>query len=384
MTATFARAPEDRNRAFDPIRFLQQVVAVDSCDPPGNEIEIARFVHQALLDLGVEVRLDEFQPGRANVLGRIRGTGGRPSIVFSSHMDTVPVGKVPWLRPPFSGEIADGRLYGRGSSDMKSALAAMIGAAGKLAAAPASLQGDVILAFTAGESANLLGARRFAEQGLKAEIGAFLCGEPSNLDIIIVEKAALWLRATATGRLGHVSGAAGVNAIDAIHCFLSRLYDIQIDVPAHPLLDGPTVRVGRIEGGSAVNLTPDQCTVDFDIRLPPKVDHHAIVKLIEEIADSNIAITVLDFKPAVESSHDDEFIRLCTDICCKRLGRAPEIKGVSYYSDGTVLLDGLNVPFAIIGPGELGQSGQPDESVSVENVVKAVDIYEDIARAWLS
>ncbi|MDQ0564440.1 succinyl-diaminopimelate desuccinylase [Rhizobium mesoamericanum] len=368
---------------FDPIRFLQRVVAIDSCDPPGSEIEIAMLVHTELLALGIEAELDEFLPRRANVLGRIRGTGEKPALVLSSHMDTVPVGTVPWRRPPFSGEIAQGRLYGRGSTDMKSALAAMIAAAGKLAGKSQTLKGDLILAFTAGESANLLGARRFAEQGLKDEIGAFLCGEPTDLDIIIVEKAALWLRATATGRLGHVSGEPGVNAIDAIHSFLTRLYSLELDCPTHPLLDGPTIRVGRIEGGSAVNLTPDRCAADIDIRLPPGVDHFAVVTHVENIAPKDVAISILDFKPAVEST-DESFIKLCSDVCARHRMRKPEIKGVAYYSDGTILLEGLSVPFAIIGPGDLGLSGQPDESVSIENVLKAVEIYQDVASAWLS
>lgn len=384
MAIEIAQETHSSKRPFNPIQFLQQVVAIDSCDPPGGEIEIARLVHAELLALGIESELDEFLPGRANVLGRIRGTGEKPAMVLSSHMDTVPVGTVPWQRPPFSGEIVEGRLYGRGSSDMKSALAAMIAAAGSLAERRQMLKGDLILAFTAGESANLLGARRLAEQGLKKEIGAFLCGEPSDLDIIIVEKAALWLRATATGRLGHVSGQPGINAIDAMHAFLTRLYSLELECPPHPLLDGPTIRVGRIEGGSAVNLTPDNCIVDFDIRLPPGIDHLAVVRQVEDIAPEDVGISVLDFKPAVESRPDDSFVGLCSEVCARHRMRKPEIKGVSYYSDGTVLLDGLRVPFAIIGPGELGQSGQPDESVSIENVMRAVEIYQDVATAWLS
>ncbi|MER9877362.1 M20 family metallopeptidase [Mesorhizobium sp. M0195] len=369
---------------FDPIRFLQQIVTIDSCDPPGNEIEVAKLVHAELLALGIEAELDEFLPGRANVLSRIRGTGEKPALLFSSHMDTVPVGTAPWRLPPFSGEIAQGRLYGRGSTDMKSALAAMIAAAGNLADKRETLKGDLILAFTAGESSNLLGARRFAEQGIKEEIGAFLCGEPSDLDIIIVEKAALWLRATAMGRLGHVSGEPGINAIDAIHSFLTRLYSLELDCPPHPLLDGPTIRVGRIEGGSAINLTPDRCAVDIDIRLPPGVDHLAVVTRVENIAPEDVVIRILDFKPAVESLPDESFVKLCSDVCTRHRMRKPEIKGVSYYSDGAILLEGLSVPFAIIGPGDLGLSGQPDESVSVDNVLKAVEIYQDVAAAWLS
>ncbi|MBX5013675.1 M20 family metallopeptidase [Rhizobium lentis] len=385
MATNTSQARRESTDHFDPIRFLQQIVAIDSCDPPGREIEVARLVYQELVALGIESELDEFLPGRANVLGRVRGSGEKPALVLSSHMDTVPIGTVPWQRMPFSGEIENGRLYGRGATDMKSALAAMIAAAGRLATDPGGrLKGDVILAFTAGESANLLGARRFVERGLKKEIGAFLCGEPTDLDVVIVEKAALWLRATATGRLGHVSGEAGVNAIELIHSFLSSVYDIKLEFPEHPLLDEPTVRVGLIQGGSAVNLTPDHCAVDIDIRLPPVADYEAVVAQFRSIAQDGVSVSILDFKPAVESKPEDEFVKLCVDTCSGHLTRAPDIKGVSYYSDGTVLLEGLSVPFAIIGPGSLGLSGQPDESVSVDNVLKAVEIYEDVARAWLS
>lgn len=370
--------------AFDPIPFLQKIVAIDSCDPPGGELAIAQMVHQQLLSLGVDAELDQFLPGRANVLGRVRGTGERPALILSSHMDTVPVGSMPWQRDPFSASIENGRLYGRGSTDMKSALAAMVASAGQLARRAERLKGDVILAFTAGESTNLLGARRFIDRGLKAEIGAFLCGEPSDLDIVIVEKAALWLRATAQGRLGHVSGDPGINAISEIGRFLDTLSVLRLRCPTHPLLDGPTIRVGRIEGGSAVNLTPDRCIADVDIRLPPGVDHREIVRQVQEIAPASVSISILDFKPAVESAPDDPFVLLCSRVCTRHRGLAPEFRGVSYYSDATVMMEDLNVPYAIVGPGTLGLSGQPDESVCIDNVLKAARIYTDIATDWLS
>jgi succinyl-diaminopimelate desuccinylase len=384
MHATNIRQDVNSTTKFDAIAFLQKIVAIDSCDPPGGELDVAIQVYDQLLALGIEAELEEFAPGRANVLGRVRGTGEKPAFVLSSHMDTVPVGSVAWQHDPFSAEIVNGRLYGRGASDMKSALAAMIAATARLSEQAGRLKGDVILAFTAGESANLLGARRFVERGLKNEIGAFLCGEPSSLDVVIVEKAALWLRASATGRLGHVSGDPGINAITAIHTFLSRLAELHLNCEPHPLLDGPTIRVGRIQGGSAVNLTPDSCVADFDIRLPPGTDHLAVIRQVEEILPDTVSIHVLDFKPAVESKPEDPFVKLCADICARHCGRVAALKGVSYYSDATVLLEGLNVPFAIVGPGDLGLSGQPDESVSIENVWKAAAIYADIAEALLS
>ncbi|SFB63022.1 succinyl-diaminopimelate desuccinylase [Rhizobium sp. NFR07] len=378
---------DERNKrleTFDPVRFLQEIVAIDSCDPPGGEREIAYRIGDVLSELGLESEIDEFMPGRANVIGRLRGTGERPNLVLSAHMDTVPVGTVPWHSSPFSGEIKDGRLYGRGSSDMKSALAAMIGAMEALSLREIPLKGDVVLALTAGESANLLGARRLVEKGFQSEIGAFLCGEPSGLDVVIAEKAVLWLRVTATGRLGHVSGNAGVNAILLVNDFLTRLKGFTLSCPTHPLLDAPTIRVGRIDGGSAVNLTPDRCCVDLDLRFPPNVHPSEIVRQVSDLMGADLSIEILDHKPAVESLPDDDFVRLCQaasqDVC----GRRPAMKGVSYYSDAAVLLDGLQVPFAILGPGDLGMSGQPNESVPLANVMSAVRIYTRIAEGWLA
>lgn len=369
--------------AFDPIAFLQRIVAIDSCDPPGGELAVAEAVHRELLGFGIESELDVFMSGRANVLGRIRGRGEKSALVMSAHMDTVPIGTVPWSRGAFSGIIENGRLLGRGSTDMKGALAAMIAAAAELKAAGDRLAGDVLLAFTAGESANLLGARRFVAQGLQKEIGAFLCGEPSSLDLVIVEKAVLWLRARATGRLGHVSGDPGMNAIEPMLVFLPKLAELKLDLPVHPLLDEPTIRIGRIAGGSAVNLTPDVCTADIDIRLPPGADPRDVVATVAALAGDAIAIEVLDFKPAVESLPQDRFVGLCAEICRRHRGVTPQIRGTAYYSDGAVLLDGLSVPFAIVGPGDFGLSGQADESVSVEKVLMAAGIYRDIAREWL-
>ena len=111
---------------FDPVDFLGRLVAIPSCDPPGGELEVARVVHDKMLALGLESTLDEFLPGRANVLGRLRGEGGKPPLVLSAHLDTVPVGDRPWSFDPFAGDVVDGRIRGRGTTDMKSAVAAFI------------------------------------------------------------------------------------------------------------------------------------------------------------------------------------------------------------------------------------------------------------------
>lgn len=370
--------------AFDPIGFLQRLVAMETCDPPGREIEIATLVHDELRAHGIEAELDEFAPGRANVLGRVPGTGVKAPLVLSAHLDTVPVGSVPWSFPPFSGAVRDGRVLGRGTADMKSAVAAMIATAVELTKRAAPLAGDVLLAFSAGESSNCLGAKRFVERGFQQRIGALLIGEPSSLDVIVAEKAALWLRATARGRSGHVSGDPGVNAIRVMMDYLGGLDTLALPAPEHPLLDGPTLRVGTIAGGSAVNVTPDTCTAEIDVRLAPGIDPQSVVALLQAAAPAEIAVEMTDFKPAVESAPDSPFVTLCAEACRAETNRASAVKGVSYFSDATVLAAGLDVPFAIVGPGDLGMSGQPDESVSVDNVLAVARIYRRVAERWLA
>ena len=369
---------------FQPIPFLQQLIRIPSSDPPGGELHVARAVHAALMELGIEADLDEFQPDRANVIGRIAGWGEKAPLVFSAHMDTVPVGDQPWDFDALSGDLVDGQVRGRGASDMKSALAAFIAAAEVLARRDAPLAGDVLLAFTAGESASCLGAKWLVEQGFQDRIGAFLCGEPSSLDIIVAEKAVLWLEAVAQGRQGHVSGDPGINAIERMVDFLTALRGLKLDVPDHPLLTPASINVGRINGGTAIAVTPARCRADIDVRYGPGVDKQDVIAQIQAILPDGVSLRETEFKTAVDQNPDSPFVQTCAAAVRRETGADPAILGVSYYSDGAVLLDGLDVPFAILGPGILGMSGQVNETVSADNVAAAARMYVQIAEEWLA
>lgn len=368
---------------IDPIPLLQDLIRIPSCEPPGGELAVAERVAAALTGLGVETRLDEFRPGRANVLGRVAGTGEKPALVFSAHLDTLPPG-AGWTRDPFSGALEGGRVHGRGAADMKSAVAAFVAAAGALGARKVPLKGDVLLLLTAGESANCIGARRFLAQGMQARIGAFLCGEPSGLDLVIVEKAILWARVTARGEVGHVSGTGGVNAIWRMTEALAGLRALRLVTPDHPLLDGPSLSVGLIRGGTAVNLTPDLCEAEIDVRFAPGIGAEAVLAQLLGVLPPGVAIEITDFKPAVEEAPDSAFVRTCAGAVRALRGQEPRRLGVSYFSDAAVLLDGHPAPFCILGPGRLGDSGTADESVDAGDVRAAAELYASIAEEWLA
>ena len=375
----------------DLVALLQRLIQFPTEDPPGRELELACFVHDTLKESGLASNLVAFQPGRANVVARLPGQGECPGLIFSAHLDTLPVGEGTWHFPPFEGRVSEGRVYGRGASDMKGGLAAMIAAAQKLARQDPPLKGDLILAFSAGESSNGLGAKEMVADGSLEGAGALLVSEPTTLEIVVAEKGALWVKAIAAGTTGHPSGAGGScgtgdNAILGLVGFINRLQEFKLDASSHALLGEPTLTVTTISGGSAINLTPDHAEVGLDIRYLPGMSSEAILRELQALADATeaqVELETLDDKPPVETRPDHPFVRLCRDSYRSSLGVESPLRGASYFSDSAVLCPALGLPRAIVGPGEMGMSGQRDEYVSIKRLVAAADIYGQIAVDFL-
>ena len=363
---------------------LSSLIRCESPDPPGDEARVTKTLARALRDLGFSPQIEEFAPRRFNIITRIKG-GRKPALVFSAHTDTLPAGNGVWAHGPFSGHIANGRIHGRGACDMKSGLVAMISAAVALRDTP--LQGDLILAFTGGESSACLGARRLAETKALKGAGAILVSEPTGLRVATAEKAALWLRITAHGVAGHVSGdgTCGTGGRSAILAMLSFLQRVPSALPhdRHPLLGVVTSNVGRITGGTAINLMPDLCTAELDLRLLPHHDAGHVQSRLEDLAGDGFTFERIDLKPAVDTAPTHPFAALCLTEAAAITGLPPDPIGVTYFSDAAVLCPAFDLPMAIMGPGTLGGSGGINESVAVADVMTAAQVYTRIATGWL-
>lgn len=366
------------------VALLQQLLQFPTPDPPGREIELARFVHETVQSWGLDSQLDEFEPGRANVVARLRGNGTAPGLVFSAHLDTMALGAQPWDFPPFAGETHDGRVFGKGASDMKSGMAAMLFAARQAARRRETLKGDLILALAAGESSNCLGAKRIvATSGLQGA-GAIVVSEPTSLRVLVAETGTWWVKATATGTPGHASGAAsgvgqGANAIYKIIDLAQRLRAHRFEVPPHPLLGGPTLNIGLISGGSAVNQTPDHAELGIDIRFLPGMKTEEMLATLQSAAGPEIRFETIDWKPPLETPVDHPLVELTLAACRWRFGDAAPPGGVAYYSDAVVYAPALNLPRVIIGPGELGMSGQRNEYVNIDKLIAGSEIFQWMA-----
>ena len=373
----------DEAECAELVELLVGLVASPSPDPPGNEAAVAGFLIGWLEERGFDVTRDEFAPDRINVLARLKGDGSKPALIFSVHMDTLPIGDGDWGHPAFGAEIEDGKLYGRGATDMKSGLAAMAAAALKLRRADVALAGDLILAFSAGESSNLLGAERMVEAGNLKGAGALLVSEPTSLGLVTAEAGALWLRVVASGRPGHASAGTADNAILKLMDFLADVRTNPFVDKTNPLLGTATLAINTISGGTAVNLTADRAEATLDIRTIPGLTTADVLARLRAIAGEAIVIDVMDEKPPVVTDPTDPFAETCLVAVQAVRGVRPKPVGVSYFSDSAAFVPALNIPRVIIGPGQIGTSGQRDEWVALDDFATAADIFAKIAVCML-
>src|SRR5262249_48527286 len=265
--------------ATEAVALTRDLVRVDTINPPGAEAPCVQQVARLLEAAGFELRTYDFAPGRTSLVARIGGRADAPPLCFTGHVDTVPLGGQPWTRDPHAAEIAAGRLYGPGSTDTKSGLAAFVTATIELAPHLARTAG-VVLVITAGEETGCDGARHLVSlPGVLGCAGAIVVAEPTGNEPLVGHKGALWLQARTSGVTAHGSmPERGVNAISKAARAVTRLEQFTFDVPPHPVLGRATLNVGTIAGGLNVNSVPDAATIGIDIRTIPRQPHAASLR----------------------------------------------------------------------------------------------------------
>ena len=265
----------------DAVRLLTELVRLPTVNPPGADTPGAELLARELDRRGLKPELTEIAPGQANVTARLRGSGGRPALLFNGHIDVVPPGEVPWKHPPFGAVIENGRLYGRGSADMKSGLAAMLVAFDVLAGRKGKLQGDLIFSAVSDEELGASGARRLVADKLTQGVGAVVIGEPTGFNAYIAQKGLCWLELETTGMTAHGSMPhLGHNAIIDMQALLGEVLAIPLKEGPDPSLGRTTLNVGMIHGGVGPNVVPDLCRVSLDFRLPPGI---SVGDLMEQV-----------------------------------------------------------------------------------------------------
>jgi succinyl-diaminopimelate desuccinylase len=242
----------------------RELLRAETINPPGAESRATDIVGGRLEAAGLEARRHPLAPGRDSLVARWEGSGTSPSLCLTAHLDTVPLGETEWTREPLAGELDGDRLYGRGASDMKGGLAAIVMAAERVAALGRGESG-LELVLCAGEETGCEGARRLARSGVLGEAGAVLVAEPTSNYPCVAHKGVVWLEATTKGRSAHGSMPhLGDNAVYKLARAVVALEGFRFDGPEHPLLGSPTLSVGTAAGGANVNSVPDRAGAGID------------------------------------------------------------------------------------------------------------------------
>jgi acetylornithine deacetylase len=355
---------------------LRELVAIESVNPTlvlggAGEAEIGRFVARWLERNGVEVEYEELAPARANVVGRVRGSGGGRSLLLNAHMDTVALGGPDaGLTPRVDGS----RMYGRGAYDMKGSLGAIMVVAAE--AVRAKLSGDVIVTAVADEEAHSIGSERIAET-VRAD--AAIVAEPTELRLAIAHKGFVWLELETTGRAAHGSRYdLGVDAIAQMGPALAALggldASLRADDRAHPLLGGASLHASLIKGGQELSTYPDRCVLKVERRTLPGETVAEVEQELRCIAHG-ATVKALFARDPLETPRDAPIV----ELVAKHAGD-PEIVGVPFWTDAA-LFASAGIPTVVFGPA--GEGAHADaEWIDLESLDRTAEILLATVREF--
>ncbi|MDQ2855717.1 MAG: ArgE/DapE family deacylase [Acidobacteriota bacterium] len=370
------------------ISLLRDLIAIDSVNPslvPGGagEKEIAAAVESYLRTIGMDVTLTEVAPGRQNVVGVLEGQRPGKSLMFCGHLDTV---GVEGMDHPFDPVARDGRIYGRGSGDMKGGLAAMLEAAGTLAQNGGWGSGRLIVAAVVDEEYESIGAEALIKDW---QADAAVVTEPTGLVVAVGHKGFSWIEVTTEGRAAHGSRPLeGRDAILNMGRFLHQLQTLNQKLQSqnpHPLLGQPSLHASLIEGGREMSTYPDRCVLKMERRNvsgeQPGIALAEVDEILESLKreDPKFAgyAKLLFERPPYETPAENEFPQLL-EGAVRSIGHTTCREGMTYWTDAAVL-GSAGIPSVIFGPGGFGYHGL-EEYVNVDDVLACRDALVIFAR----
>ena len=370
------------------IKLTQRLLRFNSVNPPGNELQVARFIEKDLRSLGLEVKTYSFQKNRPNVIATLKGTWPRPqatkeAVLITPHIDTVPFGSG-WKFNPLGATIHQGRIYGRGASDDKGNAAVGMEALRSLVEDGTRLKRDIIFAATVDEeTGSHKGIRPLLEKGILRP-GVALITDSEEFDCIIAQKGLIHCRVQIFGKKAH--GAynwLGVNAIEIAARLINRLKEHQFKFKEHPLLVPPTKNIGTIRGGDKVNMVADFCEFALDIRFMPGMRAQGVLKEIKKIIaleTKNFKVMIDDTQKPYELSSKHPFVKTYVEVC-RTMGFKAQFKGSQGATVITFFQD-YGIPAFSTGWGAHGVIHANDEYASIKTLYNGARVLEAYLKAY--
>jgi len=374
-------------RHGDPLALTRSLVSTPSVNPQleeggSGEREAATLVAEWLDLWGLDTRITEISPNRFNVIAKLDGEG--PTLLLNGHLDTVGVGGM--IVPPFDAKVEGGRIWGRGSCDMKAGLAAILATTKRLV--EEGPRPNLIVAMTADEEHASLGMYALVDSFPSADFA--IVTEPTRLAVMPAHKGFLWVRAVFEGRAAHGSRPdLGIDAIRHAALYVSALDDYGDQLtsrPAHPLLKHGSVHAGTIQGGSAASVYPDLCEIVLERRTMPGEKPEKVLQEFQRILDElsereedlSASLEQMLERPGTEVPEDSRLVQGLLEAG-QGHGIPPVVEGMTAWVDAA-LLNEIGIPAVCYGPGDIAQAHSADEWVELAQIEKCADVLESFAR----
>jgi len=410
------------------IRLTQDLIRIPSVRSQkegSNEEKVAIFLSHLLEEMGLDVVVEEVEPGSPNVIAVLQGEGDGPCLMFECHTDVVTEGDASeWKYGPFEGKLAGNRIYGRGACDTKGNLAAAIKAVQAISQSGAPFKGRILLGILVDEEGMMSGVKHFIRQGWANGVHAAIVCEPVDNHLCITQKGALRAELMTVGKMSHgAMPLAGLNPIPPMISILEKMRQLEEEeierlgknvFLGYPSIT-PTVLQAPVKGEPQLNVIPYQCRALLDIRTVPGQPHEALKKQLEDIVreeeksvnaslDSGplreiretletglskgisfqSKLHVFEDRPWTKTSREERIVQAVSKAIQSVTGKEPTYGGVLGATDGTFLSAWAGIPIVTIGAGKWMIPHQKDEWVSVEELEHTARIYAASALAFLN
>jgi succinyl-diaminopimelate desuccinylase len=370
---------------IDAVELTRNLIRFDTINPPGNEQPCAEYLGALLEKAGFSINYYPMAEGRPNLIARIGGSADKRPLCFSGHLDVVPLGAAPWSVAPFGADIADGKVYGRGSSDMKAGVAAFVAAALELAPRLSGTPG-LTLVISAAEETGCEGVNQLVamEENVLGEAGAMIVAEPTANRPLVGHKGVLWVRGLSRGVTAHGSmPEQGENAVYKAARVVGRLETLNL-AEGHDLTVGaPTLNVGWLRGGLNVNSVPDEAGFGIDIRMVPGITVEQVMAKLTEAGGVDASFQVGSHYPPVWTEPSDPWVASVFALMQEVAGTSTEPAIATYFTDAAALTKAYDYPpTLILGPGEPALAHQTDEYCHIHRIEEARVAFTEIARRW--
>lgn len=371
------------------IKILQDVIQLET--PNGNEEIVALYYKNLLEAHGIESELIQYADGRVNLVAELKGQEDGKILTVSGHMDVVDAGNPDlWTYPPYGAEIHDGVMYGRGTTDMKAGLTALIIAMIELKESGQDFSGTVRLLACVGEEIGMLGSKQLTDLGYTEDIDGMIIAEPSTPYYNTKHKGSIQYQVIAHGRAAHSSTPEkGVNTIQLINDFINKT-NVKIDEAAataeNDMLGKMLNVFTMIEGGNQINSVPEYTVLSGNARTIPEVGNDVVVGIFNDvIEDINangqgmLELNLLQNNQYADGDNDSVLVDLI-----KVEDPQAENRGLSGATDGSNFTNvDHKFDFVIYGPGRIDSAHTIDESIEVDQYLAFIDKYVNIYKGYL-